>query len=297
MSLEEPLALRQKKMATRCKKPRFVSMFVLPEDVQSIVVGMLDPIALSNFELSCASARKLTCAAWHALCTNYFQATMSNPPLIDPEVTPRTKFRYLMQFEGASRPRWALRMSTLELLSELNALLSTAHVSFWEDLTDDVDYVDDVCQMLRNLAPIVHTGRDDASVDMPFDAYVELFVTYLRELTQRGVVADPWMLRSMQVGDVVDHLDVVGVRRDFWRVMGVTHGVLLLQPLGVSMDAQGPWTSFPKLVTRSQMMFDYFMSSNQSAGRGLFTMPVWHTEHRRLSWDFSLMMVYGNDVR
>jgi hypothetical protein len=285
-----------KKMATRCKKRRVMSMLNLPDDVQLILFGMLDPITLANFDRTCSLARSITLGAWHFLCAKYFQATLANPPFIDADLTARAKFRHLMQFEGSHRPHWALRMSTSDLLLELHALLSTAHVGFWEDLTDDEAYVDDVCQMLRSLAPIAHTGREIASVDMPFDTYVELFAAHVQELAQRGVVADPWMLRSMQTGDVVDHLDVSGVRRDFWRVMDVAHGVLLLQPLGVAMDAQGHWTSFPKLVTRSQLLFDYFMSANQSAGRGMFTMPVWHTEHRRLSWDFSLRMVYGNDV-
>jgi hypothetical protein len=126
---------------------------------------------------------------------------------------------------------------------------------------------------------------------------VALFVAHAQELAQRGFVADLWMLRSVQVGDIVDHLDMVGVRRDFWRVMDVSNGNLLLQPLGVSTDAQGRWTSFPRMVSRSQLCFDYYMSSTDSAGRGFFNMPAWHTEHRRQSWDFSLMMVYGNDFR
>jgi hypothetical protein len=281
------------------KRRAYSCMFPLPDDVQLAFVSMLDPISLTRFELVCVAASRMTEASWAFLLANYFQATLSNPPALDPLWTARTKFRYLMHFEDHRRPHWALRMSTHELVEEMAALRSNADAGFWaDDASDDEDYVDDLCQMLQNIVPGERsTSRYVASVDMPFNTYVALFVAHAQELAQRGIVADPWMLRTMQVGDIVDHLDLVGVRRDFWRVMDIANGHIMLQPLGVSTDAQGRWTSFPRLVSRSQMCFDYYMSSNQSAGRGLFTMPVWHTEHRRQSWDFSLMMVYGNDIQ
>jgi hypothetical protein len=269
----------------------------LPHELQSALFGMLDPISLAQVELVCVSARALAHDAWVFLLANYFQATLSNPPVLDPLWSARTKFRYLVQFEDKHRPYWALRMSTHELLEEMAALRSNADVGFWEDATEDEDYIDDVCQLLQNVVPFSpNTSRYVASVDMLFSTYVALFVAHAQELAQRGFVAEPWMLRPMQVGDIVDHMDLVGMRRDFWRVMDIANGHLLLQPLGVSTDAQGRWTSFPRLVSRSQLCFDYYMSSTESAGRGLFNMPVWHTEHRRQSWDFSLMMVYGNDM-
>jgi hypothetical protein len=270
---------------------------LLPTELQLVFIGLLDPISLAQFELVCVNARLSTQEAWVFLLGNYFQATLSNPPTLDPLWTARTKFRFLMRFEGKHRPYWALRMSTQELIEEMSALRSNADVGFWDDSTDDADYVDDVCQWLQNVVSFSpNESRYVASVDMAFSTYVALFVAHAQELAQRGFVAEPWMLRPMQAGDIVDHLDLVGVRRDFWRVMDIANGHILLQPLGVSTDAQGRWTSFPRLVSRSQILFDYYMSSTDSAGRGLFGMPVWHTEHRRQSWDFSLMLVYGNDV-
>ncbi len=275
---------------------RACTRVVLPEDVQLLFLVFLDPMSLLAFELTGRTACGLTAPAWSLLCENYFQATLANPPVVDPAWPPLVKFRYLMQFEGVHRPLWALRMSTVELLHEMTSILTNAHLSFWEDWTDDPEYADDICQTLRHLSPVPASGDFPASVDLSFGCYVEMFIVYLRELAQRGVVADPWMLRSMNAGDIVDHLDTSSdIRRDFWRVMAVGNGSLLLQPLGVAADAQGRWNSFPRLIKRSELNFDYYMSASDSAGRGAFKQPVWHTDHRRLSWDFSLMMVYGNE--
>ncbi len=270
-------------------------MWLLPDDVLLNVLPFLDPVSLLSFDFTSRVARGLTEHAWRLLCDGYFQATLANPPVMDQTWSPRAKFRYLMQFEGVRRPLWALRASTAELLSEMASLLSNAHLSFWEHWTDDPEYADDICQTLRHLVPISHGLELPASVDLSFGSYVELFIAHVRELAQRGVVADAWMLRPVQVGDIINHLDISeDVRRDFWRVMSVVNGSLLLQPLGVAADAQGRWNSFPRLITRAELAFDYYMSREESAGRGNFSHPEWHTNHRRLSWDFSLMMVYGN---
>lgn len=268
----------------------------MPDDVQLSWLRFLDPVSLTAFELTCRAACSLTDHAWHCLCSNYFQATLANPPALDPVWSARDTFRYLMHFESGRRPLWALRMSTVELVHETTALLSNAYLSFWKHWTDDDEYADDICQTLRQIAPISSGGEFPASVDLSFGSYVELFVAHVRELAQRGMVADPWMLRPVCVGDIINHLDISGdVRRDFWRVMAIVNGSLLLQPLGVAADAQGRWNSFPRLVTRSELACDYYMSNTESAGRGVFNQAVWHTDHRRVSWDFSLMMVYGNE--
>lgn len=188
----------------------------MPDDVQLSWLRFLDPVSLTAFELTCRAACSLTDHAWHCLCSNYFQATLANPPALDPVWSARDTFRYLMHFESGRRPLWALRMSTVELVHETTALLSNAYLSFWKHWTDDDEYADDICQTLRQIAPISSGGEFPASVDLSFGSYVELFVAHVRELAQRGMVADPWMLRPVCVGDIINHLDISGdVRRDF----------------------------------------------------------------------------------
>ena len=281
------------------KKARLrAKLFQLPDDLQVEIMLYLDPLSLAMFERTCRGVKPLTESIWAHLEASFFRCTLLNPPELDPSWTARTRFRYLFYFEAPRRPLWAWRMSTTELMTEVQALITNAYPSFWDSQHGDYELIDDVCQTLRHLAPDSRphpTPIPAASVDMPFEAFVGLLVKQVHELAQRGVVAQPWMLTAIQPGDVVHHLEVVDMRRDFWRVMSITHGVLLLQPLGAAADAQGRWNSFPRLVTRSQLSFDYFMSQNQSAGCGQLTAPAWHTAQRRLSWEFSLLMVYNND--
>jgi hypothetical protein len=188
-------------------------------------------------------------------------------------------------------------MSTVELMTEVQALITNAYPSFWDSQHGDYELIDEVCQTLRHLTPDSSwlPPTSTASVDMPFAEFVGLLMMQIRELAQRGVVAQPWMLHTIQPGDVLHHLEAGDMRRDFWRVMSISNGVVLLQPLGATADAQGRWNSFPKIVTRSQLSFDYFMTQDHSAGCGPLNAPAWHSAQRRLSWEFSLLMVYNND--
>jgi hypothetical protein len=187
-------------------------------------------------------------------------------------------------------------MSTTELMTEVQALVTNAYPSFWDSQHGDYELIDELCQTLRHLAPDSGLQPETtASVDMPFEKFVGLLIIQIRELAQRGLVAQPWMLYAIQPGDVLHHLEAVDMRRDFWRVMSISNGIMLLQPLSAATDAQGRWNSFPRIVRRSQLSFDYFMTHNQSAGCGPLNAPAWHSAQRRLSWEFSLLMVYNND--
>jgi len=271
-------------------------LFLLPDDLQLEIMSHLDPLTLAILEHTCRAVRKITDSLWARLVTSFFQCTLLNPPVLDPSWTARTKFRYLFHFEGPQRPLWAWRMSTEELMTEVRSLITNAYPSFWDSQHGDYELIDELCQTLRHLVPDFGLQpAPTASVDMPFEAFVGLLVMQIRELAQRGVVAQPWMFHVIQPGDVLHHLEAVDMRRDFWRVMSITNGVLLLQPLGAAADAQGRWNSFPRIMTRSQLFFDYFMTQGESAGCGTLAAPAWHSAQRRLSWEFSLLMVYNND--
>jgi hypothetical protein len=268
--------------------------FALPDDIQSLILTHLDPISLASFERTCRAVVKCSEAAWHRLVLSYFQLTLCNPPIMDPTWSWRATFRFLFLFEAPHRPPWVWRLSTCELLREVHAMTTNAYPSFWPSDDGDYEAIDDVCQTLRHLAPDFQAGPA-ASVDSSFEAYVGLLATQVNELGQRGVVAQPWMLRQIKPGDVLHHLEVSDLRRDFWRVMAITNGIVLMQPLGSAADSQGRWNSFPRQITRSQLLFDYFMAHDSSAGCGRLTTPAWHSAQRRLSWEFSLLMVYGNE--
>jgi len=276
-----------------------VTLVRLPEDLQVEVMSHLDPVSLAALECTSSAALKLSEPVWDRLITAYFHCTLLNPPLIDSTWTARTKFRYLFHFESPHRPLWLWRMSTVDLWREVRTLGKNAHPSFWDGEHSDYELIDDVCQTLRHLVPKTQPSAEEksepAAVDMPFEAYVTLLLQQVRELAQRGSAAQPWMMHKVQPGDVLHHLEASDAHRDFWRVMAVTNGIVLLQPLGAVADVQGRWGSFPRQVYRSQLSFDYFMTQNHSAGCGRMTTPGWHTSQRRLSWEFALLMVYGNE--
>lgn len=276
------------------RRSRERGLCALPIDIQSVIMTHLDPISLALFEQSCASISMHSDCAWRRLVVSYFQLTLLNPPTMDPVWTARTKFRFLFQFDSPQRPAWLWRMSTPELMQEVQAMVTNAYPSFWDSDNGDYELIDDVCQTLRHLAPVAQP-KLAASIDSSFQMFVTLLTAQVSELGQRGVVAQPWMMREIKPGDVLHHLEVSDLRRDFWKVMDVTNGVLLIQPLGSATDLQGRWNSFPRQVTRSQLRFDYFMTRDNSAGCGHLTTPAWHSAQRRLSWDFSLLMVYGNE--
>lgn len=274
----------------------------LPADLQVEIMFHLDPVSLATLEQAYSGALILSESAWKRLIGAYFHCTLLNPPFLDSTWAARTRFRYLFHFEFPHRPLWVWRMSMVDLWRDVQALATNAYPSFWDSEHGDYELIDDVCQTLRHLVPKTEASLEGiagqspvASVDMPFDAYVALLLKQVRELAQRGSVAQPWMLHRVQPGDVLHHVDDGDAHRDFWRVMSITHGVVLLQPLGAAADMQGRWGSFPRQVTRSQLSFDYFMSRDQSAGCGRMTTPAWHTSQRRLSWERALALVYGNE--
>lgn len=227
----------------------------LPGEIQAEICLFLDAVTLARFESTHKCEQ--TSAAWALIVRSRFRLYMANPPYFNGIATPRDVFQRLLRLGGMHALPY-FKQSDAELISMVNRNLKhllrmTPPLSTLQTFQDTLGVF---CLTTPSSGTVGGSAgpsetQSYASTESAFEMCVYEHWLMIRELTQRGIVANGAMLETLKAGDKVLHMgrlqtgmsgmsSLLRFGGDFQvkvsRVNSVFNGVVQYQELSDPMD-------------------------------------------------------------
>ena len=204
-----------------------MTLNLLPNEILSEIYRFLDPVSLARLEGSHKCTQ--TFLAWADVVHTRFQLSMANPPCVKDDISPRELFRRLLSFEG-SQSLFFFKLSDAALTKTANCNLR--HLLRMTLALPDQEVWGEVLRVYCVTTPSQETSQawqetSQASQEtscpsscgcrappdpnhltsrLTLETHVYQHWIMLRELTQRGIIAQASLLTPLKAGDEVFHV-------------------------------------------------------------------------------------------